>query len=252
VERVRYLLMDLFAQVLSEQGRAAPGLRNIRVEFEPGGPRLVAVFSNGRRASVALPRDDLYAFCDRYVPWSVDYLHAALTSLGRTVYAQVIESPPTQIDATALDHHEPRRARIETPWSYVARWLREWWNGSRFVREHRRSAAIAERAARDRGIQLLTKNLSPAKRAQYGRYGYFEVTGGDTGKRYRITRAYQMNVQEIGLNGKRTRSLCFVPKGGLVLGDVMLAQKLALELFESRALAVANVISGRPPTALPP
>jgi hypothetical protein len=54
-----------------------------------------------------------------------------------------------------------------------------------------------------------------------------------------------MNVLEIGKNGKTARSLCFVPKGRLVLGDVMLAQKLALELFESNALAVANVITGR-------
>jgi hypothetical protein len=40
---------------------------------------------------------------------------------------------------------------------------------------------------------------------------------------------------------------CFVPKGSLVTGDVMLAQKIALETFECRALAVANrcLIVGR-------
>jgi len=34
--------------------------------------------------------------------------------------------------------------------------------------------------------------------------------------------------------------LCFMPEGDLVVGDMMLAQKLALELFESEALKVAN------------
>jgi hypothetical protein len=33
---------------------------------------------------------------------------------------------------------------------------------------------------------------------------------------------------------------CFVPEGGLVAGDVMLAQKIALETNERAALAVAN------------
>ena len=39
------------------------------------------------------------------------------------------------------------------------------------------------------------------------------------------------------------RLLCFMPEGGLVVGDMMLAQKLALELFESDALEVANKFS---------
>ena len=40
--------------------------------------------------------------------------------------------------------------------------------------------------------------------------------------------------------------LCFAPEGGLVVGDVMLAQKLALELFESDTLKVANRLSPDP------
>ena len=51
-----------------------------------------------------------------------------------------------------------------------------------------------------------------------------------------------MNVEQLDKNGKRVCLLCFVPEGPLVLGDVMLAQKLALELFEPQALAVANII----------
>ena len=51
-----------------------------------------------------------------------------------------------------------------------------------------------------------------------------------------------MNVEQLDKNGKRVCLLCFVPEGPLVLGDAMLAQKLALELFELQALAVANII----------
>jgi hypothetical protein len=35
--------------------------------------------------------------------------------------------------------------------------------------------------------------------------------------------------------------LCFVPEGHLPVGDVMLAQKLALESFEVEAIKVANM-----------
>ena len=34
-----------------------------------------------------------------------------------------------------------------------------------------------------------------------------------------------------------------MPEGELVVGDIMLAQKLALELFESQTLKVANTFS---------
>ena len=34
--------------------------------------------------------------------------------------------------------------------------------------------------------------------------------------------------------------LCFVPKGGVPMGDILLAQKLALELMEEETLRVAR------------
>jgi hypothetical protein len=49
-----------------------------------------------------------------------------------------------------------------------------------------------------------------------------------------------MNVEELDQRGRCTRRLCFVPEGKLVDGDVMLAQKVALEAFEAEALAIAN------------
>jgi hypothetical protein len=48
------------------------------------------------------------------------------------------------------------------------------------------------------------------------------------------------NVHEIDAAGRPKIGWCFVPAGYLVAGDIMLAQKIALETNEFRALAVAN------------
>jgi hypothetical protein len=93
---------------------------------------------------------------------------------------------------------------------------------------------------RERGLQLLTSNLSPAQRKQYSEFGYFDVIGGDTGKRYRIRHGCLMNVEQLDQNGRRVQLLCFTPRGRLPVGDIMLAQKIVLELFETDVLRVAN------------
>jgi hypothetical protein len=49
-----------------------------------------------------------------------------------------------------------------------------------------------------------------------------------------------MNIDEIDHTGEVIRTLCFYPRGRLSAGDVMLAQKVALELFEQEALAIAH------------
>ena len=89
-------------------------------------------------------------------------------------------------------------------------------------------------------LQLLSEILSPDQRAQYSAYGYFEVNGGQTGKRYRIKAGSQMNVEELDASGRRVRRLCFLPRGGVPIGDIMVAQKLALELMETDALNLAR------------
>ena len=94
--------------------------------------------------------------------------------------------------------------------------------------------------AKRRSIQLLKQNLSPTQLEQYERLGHFEVIGGRSGLRYRIRHGYQMNVERLDKNGKRACLLCFMPQGRLPYGDVMLAQKIALELFENEAIQVAN------------
>jgi hypothetical protein len=89
-------------------------------------------------------------------------------------------------------------------------------------------------------LQLLVRNLSPAQRRQFARYDYFDVIGGDTGTLYRIRVGRTLNVAQLNASGGCVRVLCFEPHGQLPVGDVMLAQKFALELFESEAIRVAN------------
>jgi hypothetical protein len=98
----------------------------------------------------------------------------------------------------------------------------------------------AEKGAHERAIQLLKQNLSPVQLEQYKRSGHFDVIGGDTGRRYRIRRGHQMNVELLDKNGRRVCCLCFRPEGTLAAADIMLAQKIALELFEVEALKIAN------------
>jgi hypothetical protein len=95
-------------------------------------------------------------------------------------------------------------------------------------------------SAAARGARLLRDNLSPEQLAAYRKGGSFEVMGGDTGKRYRIHRSSWMNIAEVNQDGHRVWTWCFCPEGNLVRGDNMLAQKLALELFETEALTKAN------------
>jgi hypothetical protein len=67
--------------------------------------------------------------------------------------------------------------------------------------------------------------------------------GCASGKRYRIHYGTSMNVHEIDEGGRPRAGWCFVPNIHLVAGDVMLAQKIALETNEHGALAVAKQFS---------
>jgi hypothetical protein len=113
-------------------------------------------------------------------------------------------------------------------------------------RSHRRATRTlvvrhgAESTLEGRSLRLLRQWLSPVQRAQFAESGYFEVVGGDTGKRYRIYAGAEVNVCKMDKKGRPKFGLCFVPVGELPIGDVMLSQKIALESCESRALAVAR------------
>jgi hypothetical protein len=93
--------------------------------------------------------------------------------------------------------------------------------------------------AHQAGLRLLKENLSPGQRHQLELLNFFDVVGGDTGSHYRIHFDDRMNIEQIGPSGKIVVKLCLVPKKHLPVGDTVLAQKLALELFETEALRVA-------------
>ena len=97
----------------------------------------------------------------------------------------------------------------------------------------------------ERGLKLLREWLSQEQLAQYDAHNYFEVIGCHTGKRYRIYHGRGANVFELDDAGMRRVGWCFVLNESLVPGDVMLAQKIALETDERGALAVANKFTPR-------
>jgi hypothetical protein len=91
-----------------------------------------------------------------------------------------------------------------------------------------------------RSVRLLRSNLTPSQQDQYEHHHCFDVIGGESGNRYRIHHGDYLNVYELGPTGARLRRWCFLPVGNLPVGDVLLAQKLALEIFEGEARAIAR------------
>lgn len=99
---------------------------------------------------------------------------------------------------------------------------------------------FGENTREARGRRLLRDWLSPRQLEQFDAEEYFDVVGCDTGRKYRIHYGVAMNVRELDEVGRSKIGWCFTPVGCLVAGDAMLAQKVALETFESGALAIAN------------
>jgi hypothetical protein len=91
-----------------------------------------------------------------------------------------------------------------------------------------------------RALALLRSWLTPEQDRQWADRGEFDVVGGDTGTRYRITYRAVMNVHQLDDAGRPVKQWCFAPVGNLATGDVLLAQKIALETMERQALALAN------------
>jgi hypothetical protein len=67
-----------------------------------------------------------------------------------------------------------------------------------------------------------------------------DVIGSDSGTRYRIRHGRMINIDQLDSAGKKVCMWCVVPEGNLAASDCMLAQKVALETFETKALAIAN------------
>jgi hypothetical protein len=107
-----------------------------------------------------------------------------------------------------------------------------------------------EKAHRE-GLRLLKENLTARQRDQLEMFNYFDVVGGATGTLYRIRFGDRMNVEQLDASGKCKRVLCFVPEGQLPVGDTMLSQKIALELFETEVFHMANrMLPWQAPTPL--
>jgi hypothetical protein len=99
--------------------------------------------------------------------------------------------------------------------------------------------ALRKQAA-ERGLILLRSWLTPEQDEQWSRENEFEVVGCDTGTRYRLTNGTNMNIIELDSDGRSVRRWCFTPVGPIVQGDMLLAQKIALETMETYARTVAN------------
>jgi hypothetical protein len=108
----------------------------------------------------------------------------------------------------------------------------------------------ARKRAEERGIALLHSWLTPEQDRQWATHGYFEVVGCDSGTRYRIMRGAVMNIHQLNPKGRKVAQWCFAPEGGLAMGDILLAQKIALETMERKALTIANRTDHCPPWRL--
>jgi hypothetical protein len=96
------------------------------------------------------------------------------------------------------------------------------------------------RQAERRAYELLCAHLTASQLAAFQAFGRFDVIGGDSGRRYVIRDAAVLNVDEMDKKGECATVWCFAPAGDLAQGDVLLAQKIALESFESEALRLAR------------
>jgi hypothetical protein len=97
------------------------------------------------------------------------------------------------------------------------------------------------RQAEEKGLVLLNSWFTTEQAAQWTARREFDVVGSKTGTRYRITtKPGGMNVHELDGTGRTVMRWCFGPADLSVSGDILLAQKIALETMEDQARAIAN------------
>ena len=167
---------------------------------------------------------------DALAPSQQDYI------FHRRIEPETYQLAPEAVTATEarVRQEQVQQAFLEMARPYDRHDGQWYFGGAEITRD------FGSKEANERGLALLKQNLTATQLAQYEKNQYFEVIGGQTGTRYRIRHGRQMNIEELDATGKRVRGLCFLPRGNLVAGDCLLAQKNALELCESEALRVAN------------
>ncbi len=234
MSRVRRALRALVRRALRQHGDETPVLTGVvlNTDREAGELWPSRRIADSRRSWVPTERSDEWS---GWEPPSAD-VRALRRAVRRDAYAY-----PELIGEHNLDPRRRRRSRISEQIERLAQNLRPRRESALFFAVGRRlfeDEGSAE--AQERGLRLLKDSLSPAQLEQYERYRYFEVIGGRTGRRYRIRHGRMMNIDQLDGRGRHICGWCFFPEGHLVAGDVMLAQKLALELFEPEALEIAN------------
>jgi hypothetical protein len=110
--------------------------------------------------------------------------------------------------------------------------------------ERRRRETQAREQANDRAVELLLSFLSEEQRRTYDDHEWFEVVGS-AGGRYRLHASH--HIGNIGWLDEQDRHgmLCCHPRDErLPIGDVLLAQMLALVTDEESFVRLANRYSG--------
>lgn len=198
-----------------------------------GGVQLVGLQRpiGGRRAEIAVT-DDVVFGADSWSTSTVELAGPMLTATQQreaqrqinarmSMLLQHLDGSPALINAQAMARHY---AEVTGMGAFMV------------------SVDVGDENAQKKGLALLKEWLTPEQWTQYEAHRWFEVKGGSSGNRYRINHGRQMNIDELDADGRKVCGWCFLPEGQLVAGDVMLAQKIALETNEVAALKVANRI----------
>lgn len=105
----------------------------------------------------------------------------------------------------------------------------EWLRAALLARERRKRQAILKARAEQKALSLLLNLLSHEQRHELQTYGFFHVTGGNSGDRYCIRLDSAVNVAVLGEDEKVKYYLCARPSGDIPMYDVMAGQMLFLQ-----------------------
>lgn len=103
------------------------------------------------------------------------------------------------------------------------------------ARESRSRQVLLRAQAEQKALSLMLSLLSREQRDEFDKVGYFHVTGGSSGDRYRIRRNSGVNVDVLGKDGHVEFHLCARPCGDIPMYDVMAGQLLFLQDRDAEA-----------------
>lgn len=94
--------------------------------------------------------------------------------------------------------------------------------------------------AEEKALQLLLENLTENQAEIFKMTGAIPIES-PSGRKYKINKGTSRNIEEVDEKGTRKAHLCFHPCDyAIPVHDVMLAQKLMLEVCEEDARKIAN------------